>query len=171
MKTIRKKIKVGISSCLLGEKVRYDGGHRLDRYLKDTLGRSVEWIGVCPEAGCGLPVPREVMHLVGMPQSPRLITVETNIDHTDRMLEWTEKKLDELGKARLSGFVFKSNSPSYGMRSIAVYGKDCFPAGTSPGIFAAALMRRFPALPAEGDDRLKDPRAREEFIERVFAFK
>ncbi len=77
-----QKIKLGISSCLLGEKVRYDGGHKLDHYLKDTLGRFVDWTPVCPEVECGLTVPREAMHLTGSPDAPRLVTVKSGIDHT-----------------------------------------------------------------------------------------
>ena len=102
-------IRVGISSCLLGQKVRYDGGHKRDRFLTDTLGRFVEWVPVCPEVECGLPTPRESMHLEGDPSSPRLITTRTRVDHTDRMRRWVGKRLKELEKEGLCGFIFKTN--------------------------------------------------------------
>jgi len=85
------RIRIGISACLIGKPVRYDGGHKRDPYLMDTLGRFVEWVPVCPEVECGLPVPREPMRLVGEPESPRLVTIRSGIDHTDRMLGWTKK--------------------------------------------------------------------------------
>src|SRR5512143_1734368 len=105
-------IKLGISSCLLGENVRYDGGHKLDHYLRDTLGQFVEWVPVCPEVECGLPVPREAMRLVGDPDAPRLVTRKTGIDHTERMTKWAGRKLAQLERQNLCGFVFKARSPS-----------------------------------------------------------
>lgn len=164
-------IRVGISSCLLGEKVRFDGGHKLDHYLKDTLGSFVEWIPVCPEVECGLPIPREAMHLVGDPESPRLLAVRTGKDHTERMLRWAEKKLEELEELDLCGFVFKSRSPSSGMRGVKVYSAEGMPRYRGVGIFARALMERFPVLPVEDEGRLSDPSLRENFIERVFVFR
>ena len=109
-----EKIRIGISSCLLGEKVRYDGGHRWDHYITDTLGRYFDWLPVCPEVEYGLPVPREAMRLTGDPDSPRLVTIFTGIDHTHGMIEWSESKLRELGNSNLCGFIFKSRSPSSG---------------------------------------------------------
>jgi len=116
-----RRIRIGISSCLLGEKVRYDGGHKLDHFLKDTLGAHVEWVPVCPEVETGFPVPREAMRLVGDSSSPRLLTVQSGIDHTDRMRTWAERKLGEIEKLDLCGFIFKSRSPSSGMRGVKVY--------------------------------------------------
>src|SRR4030042_3743821 len=116
-----EKIKIGISACLLGEKVRYDGGHSLDRYITDTLGRYFEWVPVCPEVEYGLPVPREAMHLIGEPASPRLVTVRTGIDHTEGMTKWAADKLSRLEKEDLRGFIFKSKSPSSGISGIKVY--------------------------------------------------
>ena len=165
-----ENIKIGISSCLLGEKVRFDGGHKLDHYLKETLGPFVEWVPVCPEVECGLPIPREAMHLVGDPGSPRLLTVRTGKDHTERMLRWAEKKLTELEKQDLCGFVFKSRSPSSGMKGVKVYTNGGMPRYRGVGIFARAFMEHFPLLPAEDEGRLADPGLRENFIERVFVF-
>src|SRR4030042_3660144 len=98
-----KKIKLGISSCLLGENVRYDGGHKLDRFLQDTLGQYVEYVAVCPEVECGLGIPRESMHLEGEPDALRLVTTRTKIDHTRRMVNWAQKRGRELEKGDLGG--------------------------------------------------------------------
>jgi len=165
-----KPLRLGISACLLGQKVRYDGQHKLDHYLTDVLGRYVDWIPVCPEVECGLPVPREAMRLVGDdPASPRLLTIRTGIDHTERMQTWTERRLDELAKLDLHGFVFKSKSPSSGLFHVKVYNRHGNPSKIGVGLFARAFRDRFPLLPMEEEGRLNDPLLRENFIERVFA--
>jgi uncharacterized protein YbbK (DUF523 family) len=105
-----ESIRLGISACLLGENVRFDGGHKLDRYLRDTLGRFVEYVPVCPEAECGLGIPREAMHLEGDPGSPRLVTIRTKRDFTDQMLHWANKRVQELEGENLCGFIFKSGT-------------------------------------------------------------
>jgi uncharacterized protein YbgA (DUF1722 family)/uncharacterized protein YbbK (DUF523 family) len=164
------KIILGISSCLLGNSVRYDGGHKLDHFLTDTLGQYVEWVPVCPEVECGLPVPREAMRLVGDPENPRLVTIRTNVDHSARMKTWAKKKVAELKKAGLCGFVFKSRSPSSGMRGVKIYTEAGMPNTTGSGLFAKAFMQTFPLLPVEDEGRLHDPGLRENFIERVFVY-
>lgn len=164
------KIKIGISSCLLGEKVRYDGGHKRDHYLVNTLGKYVDWVPICPEVEYGLPVPREAMRLVGKPDSPRLVTVKTSIDHTDGMLRWAGKKLKEIENDNLSGFIFKSRSPSSGMKGVKVYTDSGVPSKKGTGIFAGEFIRHFPLIPIEDDGRLQAPAIRENFIERVFVF-
>jgi uncharacterized protein YbgA (DUF1722 family)/uncharacterized protein YbbK (DUF523 family) len=166
-----EKIKLGISSCLLGENVRYDGGHRHDRFLTDTLGQYVEYIPVCPEVGCGLPVPREAMRLEGDPDSPRLMTIRTRQDMTDRMQAWSGKRVKELEKDGLCGFIFKSDSPSSGMERVKVYNENGIPVKKGVGMFARTFMKHFPFLPAEDDGRLNDPILRENFIQRIFVFK
>lgn len=163
-----EKIRLGISSCLLGNPVRYDGGHKLDRYLRDIMGPFVEWVAVCPEVECGLPVPREAMRLLGDSQSPRLVTSKTGKDHTLRMKKWITKRLKELEKEELCGFVFKSRSPSSGIRGIKVYTESGHPGGRDSGLFAKAFMERFPLLPVEDDGRLQNAGLRENFIERIF---
>ena len=168
---MEEKIKLGISSCLLGEKVRYDGSHQLDAFLTGTLGRYVQWVPVCPEVEYGLPVPREAMRLVGSPQSPRLVTVRTGIDHTEGMMHWAQNRLSQLEKEDLCGFVFKSRSPSSGMRGVKVYTLSGIPSNQGVGIFAAAFMSQFPLMPVDDDGRLHDPALRENFIERIFVFK
>ncbi len=164
------RIAVGISSCLLGENVRYDGGHKLDHFLKETLGAYVTWVPVCPEVESGLPVPREAMRLVGSLSAPRLVTVRTGRDHTDRMKKWAGGRLDELERQDLCGFVFKSRSPSSGMRGVKVYGSSGIPSHSGVGLFAREFMQRFPLLPVEDEGRLHDPGLRENFIERLFVF-
>lgn len=171
MDPLTEKITIGISSCLLGEKVRFDGGHKLDHYLKDTLGAYVVWIPVCPEVETGFPVPREAMRLVGDTSSPRLMTVRSGVDHTDHMLTWADGKLAVIEKLDLCGFIFKSRSPSSGMRGVKVYNFTGVPTHGGVGIFARLFMERFPFMPVEDDGRLHDPALRENFIERIFVFK
>jgi uncharacterized protein YbgA (DUF1722 family)/uncharacterized protein YbbK (DUF523 family) len=164
------KIKLGISSCLLGNNVRYDGGHAWDRFLTDTLGQFVEYIPVCPEVECGFSTPRESLRLVGSPDAPRLVTVRSGQDHTGRMLTWARGKVKDLEKENLCGFIFKSKSPSSGMERVKVYDEHGVPAKKGVGLFARAFMERFPLLPAEDEGRLHDPALRENFIERIFAY-
>ena len=161
-------IRVGVSSCLLGEPVRYDGGHKHDRYISDTLGRFFSFLPVCPEVGCGLPVPREAMRLEGDPANPRLMTRISRIDRTDQMLAYCSNKVRELESADLCGFIFKKDSPSSGLYRVKVYDGKGVPKKLASGLFAAAVARHFPLLPMEEEGRLNDPAIRENFIERVF---
>jgi uncharacterized protein YbgA (DUF1722 family)/uncharacterized protein YbbK (DUF523 family) len=164
------KISIGISTCLLGQNVRYDGGHQWDHYITETLGRYFSWVPVCPEVEYGLGVPREAMRLVGDPATPHLVTVKNGTDHTEGMREWARKRLDTLENEDLCGFIFKSKSPSSGMSRIKVYGSSGAPSLRGVGIFAQAFMDRFPLLPVEDDGRLHDPVLRENFIERIFVY-
>jgi uncharacterized protein YbgA (DUF1722 family)/uncharacterized protein YbbK (DUF523 family) len=166
-----EKIKLGISTCLLGENVRYDGGHKLDRFLTDTLGQYVEYVPVCPEVECGLPIPREAMHLEGDPDSPRLVTIRTKQDMTDRMVQWARKRVADLEKEDLCGFIFKSDSPSSGMERVKVYNEKGMPVKKGVGMFAKIFMDHFPLLPVEEEGRLHDPGLRENFVERIFTLK
>ena len=164
-------IRLGISTCLLGEPVRYDGGHKRDRFITDTLGQYVEFVPVCPETECGLGVPRESMRLQGDPASPRLVTSRTGVDHTDRMVAWAERRLKELEQEDLCGFIFKSDSPSSGMERVRVYSDKGMPERKGVGIFARMFMEHFPLLPVEEEGRLHDPKLRENFIESIFTLK
>lgn len=165
------KIRLGISTCLLGERVRYDGQHKHDRFLTDILGAYVEYVPVCPEVESGLPIPREAMRLVGDPENPLLLTSNRGIDHTDRLLNFSKKRVSELAAEGLSGFIFKSKSPSSGMERVKVYPEKGGSAQNKGiGIFAREFMNRFPLLPVEEDGRLNDPHLRENFIERIFVF-
>jgi len=166
-----ERIRLGVSACLLGQHVRFDGGHKLDRFITDTLGQYVEFVPVCPETECGLGVPRESMRLVGRPESPRLVTVRTHVDHTERMIRWAKKRVSELEKEDLCGFVFKSDSPSSGMERVKVYNERGMPEKKGVGLFARAFMDHFPLIPAEEEGRLHDPGLRENFIERIFTLK
>lgn len=164
-------IRLGISSCLLGNKVRYDGGHQHDPFLTATLGQFVHYVPVCPEVECGLSIPREPLRLVGDPDDPRLLTSRSGEDHTDRMKKWAAAKVKELEKENLDGFVFKRKSPSSGMERVKVYSPAGMPSNRGVGIFARAFMQHFPNLPVEDDGRLNDPLLRENFIGRIFVHK
>ena len=165
------KIRIGISTCLLGENVRYNGGHALDRFLKDTLGKWVEYVPVCPEVECGFGIPRETFRLVGDPVNPRFITGRTKIDYTDRMLTWARRRVAELEGEDLLGFIFKSDSPSSGMERVKVYDEKGMPQKKGVGLFARTFMEHFPMTPVEEEGRLHDPVLRENFIERIFTYK
>ncbi len=167
-KGIHRPVRIGISSCLLGENVRYDGGHKLDRFLAETLGQYVVYVPVCPEVECGLGIPRESMHLEGDPENPKLVTTRTKVDLTDRMKRWALKRVKELESEDLSGFIFKSRSPSSGMERISVFNEKGQPVKRGVGIFARAFMDHFPHVPVEEDGRLNDPGLRENFIEAIF---
>jgi uncharacterized protein YbgA (DUF1722 family)/uncharacterized protein YbbK (DUF523 family) len=165
---MEEQIKLGVSACLLGQNVRYNGGHSRDPFITDTLSQYVEFFPVCPEVECGLPIPRKSMRLVGDSKSPRLMTGNTKKDHTDRMLGWCAKKVSELEELDLYGFIFKKGSPSSGMERVKVYTDEGMPANRGVGMFARAFMEHFPLLPVEEDGRLHDPKLRENFIEAIF---
>jgi uncharacterized protein YbgA (DUF1722 family)/uncharacterized protein YbbK (DUF523 family) len=169
MEDLKLFLRLGISTCLLGEQVRYDGGHKLDRFLRDTLGEYVEYVPVCPEVEAGFETPREAFRLIGDPDSPRFITARSGIDYTDRMTSWSRKRISELEKDNLCGFLFKSKSPSSGMERVKVYTDKGMATKKGVGVFAKAFMNRFPHLPVEEEGRLNDARLRENFIERIFA--
>ena len=161
------KIKLGISSCLLGINVRYDGGHMLDSFLKDTLGAYVEYVPVCPEVECGLGVPRESMRLEREPENPRLVTTFSRQDKTGLLVEWARKRVVELEAKNLCGFIFKSGSPSCGMERVKVYNKNGMAVKTGIGIFARIFMEHFPLLHVGDDERLQDPILRKNFIVKL----
>jgi uncharacterized protein YbgA (DUF1722 family)/uncharacterized protein YbbK (DUF523 family) len=163
-------IRLGVSTCLLGEEVRYDGGHKLDQFLVNTLGRFVEWVPVCPEVEMGLATPRESMRLVGDAEAPRLIAPKSGQDYTERMQAWARERLEELAAVQLHGFIFKKNSPSSGLFRVRVYDQKGMPRRVGTGIFPREVMDRLPLLPLEEEGRLHDMRLRENFIERIFVY-
>lgn len=165
------ELKIGVSTCLLGKNVRFDGGHQLDRWITEVLGRFAAFAPVCPEVEAGLSIPRESMRLVGDPARPGLIGNKTGRDYTRVLEDFCARRLPELEHESLCGFIFKSKSPSSGMERVKVYNDKGMPAQTGVGIFAREFMRRFPLLPCEEDGRLKDPILRENFIERVFTMR
>jgi uncharacterized protein YbbK (DUF523 family) len=163
--------RIGISQCLLGEPVRYDGGHKLDSVLIETLGRHVEWVPVCPEVEVGLGTPRESMHLAGDLHAPRLVTINTGVDHTDAMNRFARQRVRELEALNLSGFVFKSSSPSCGIREVSLINIQGIETHDGVGLFASAFMKHFPEMPVEEESRLHDPQVLKDFLERVLAYR
>ena len=163
------RIRLGISSCLLGQKVRYDGNHKHDSYLTGTFGRFFEWVPVCPEIAIGLGVPRPPIRLTGSPAAPRAVGVkDESIDVTDRLAAYGRKQARALDD--ISGYIFKSKSPSCGMERVKVYQSSGAPAANGRGVYADAFLSARPWLPAEEEGRLSNPRLRENFIERVFVY-
>jgi uncharacterized protein YbgA (DUF1722 family)/uncharacterized protein YbbK (DUF523 family) len=165
------RIRIGISSCLLGEKVRYDGGHKKDEFLTSHFGRYVEWVPMCPEFEIGLGVPRESLRLVSTGNDTRLIAPRSGLDHTDQMNLWTKQKAGVLVDQGLCGFVLKRSSPSCGLERVKVYSDSGMPQRDGRGLFATGIAERFPDLPMEEEGRLNDPRLRENFVSRVFSYK
>ncbi len=164
-------IRIGASACLLGDEVRYDAGHKRDAFLTQVLGPLIEWVKVCPEVEAGMGTPRESMRLVDEGGRLRLLTVKTGVEHTDAMTAYSARRVVALDDDDLCGYVLKKDSPSCGMTRVKVYGGKGPAAKTGVGVFARALMDRFPHLPVEEEGRLTDPRLRDNFIERVFAYR
>jgi uncharacterized protein YbgA (DUF1722 family)/uncharacterized protein YbbK (DUF523 family) len=167
-------LRVGVSRCLLGEEVRYDGQHKRDRFLTDVLGPLVEWVPVCPEVELGLGIPREAMHLQRGPRGapPRLVTIQTGRDLTDRMTRYAQRRVRALEGEGLCGYVLKKSSPSCGLHRVKLHpAAGGTPAHTGRGLFAGPLVEQFPLLPVEEEGRLEDPGLRDSFIERLFAYR
>lgn len=164
-------LRLGISRCLLGDEVRFDGGHKRDNFLTDVFGRYVEWVPVCPEVEAGLGTPREAMRLVGDPQEPRLVTIKSGTDHTRALGRMTANRIGELKGLDLSGYVFKKGSPSCGIERVRIYSEHGMPSRNGVGLFARAFIEEFPLIPVEEEGRLCDAPLRENFIERVFCYR
>jgi len=164
-------IRLGVSSCLLGEAVRYDGGHKRDRFLTDLLGRHVEWVPVCPELEAGLGVPRPAMRLEREGGRVHLREIASGRDHTARMQRFAARRLRALRALELCGYVLKKDSPSCGMARVKLYGAKGVARREASGLFASALQATWPSLPLEEEGRLHDPALRENFIERLFAYR
>ena len=170
MSESKRPIRIGISRCLLGEQVRFDGGHKLDRFITSTLGQYFEWVPVCPEVELGLGTPRETLRLVQLEESIGLVMQKSGRDWTREMNEYAKARVLELAEKDLSGYILKSDSPSCGMARVRVYAPSGMPNRNGVGLFAGELLRHFPDLPVEEEGRLSDPRLRENWIERVFAY-
>ena len=164
-------LRLGISRCLLGDEVRFDGGHKRDNFLTDVLGRYVEWVPVCPEVEAGLGTPREAMRLVGDSQHPRLVTIKSGTDHTRAVERMSTHRVEELEELDLSGYVFKKDSPSCGVERVRIFKEHGMPGRNGVGLFARAFIEQFPLIPVEEEGRLCDPTLRENFIERVFCYR
>jgi uncharacterized protein YbgA (DUF1722 family)/uncharacterized protein YbbK (DUF523 family) len=160
--------RVGVSACLLGQQVRYDGGHKRDAFITGPLSEYLEFVAVCPETGIGLGIPRPTIRLVGDIERPRLVgTLDPSMDVTQRMERYAEQKVKHLGE--LCGYILKKDSPSCGMQRVKVFNQD----GGSPlrkgsGVFARILMQRLPLLAVEEEGRLNDAVLRENFINRIY---
>ena len=162
-------IRVGVSHCLLGANVRYDGAHARDRYLTDVLAEHFTLVPVCPEAEVGMGIPRETVRLEGDGDAPRMIAPKSGADWTDRMNAYAARRVRELAGDDLCGFVFKQKSPSCGVFRVKLYQEKGMPRHDGRGLFAAEYAARNPLVPIEEEGRLNDPVLRENFIERVFA--
>ncbi len=165
------QIKIGVSQCLLGENVRWNGGHSRSRFITDTLSHYVDFVPVCPEVEAGFPVPRETFRLVGDIENPRLVTSKNKVDHTEHMRQWAGQRVESLEKENLCGFIFKKDSPNSGLYRVKVYNEKGMPEKKGVGLFARAFTERFPRIPVEEDGRLNDPLLRENFIEQIFTLK
>jgi len=166
--------RVGISRCLLGDEVRYDGGHKRDALLLSMLGALVEWVPLCPEVEAGMGTPREAIDLVesdgGVPAGlarVRLLGVSSRTDWTETMTTWSTARARTLGD--LDGYVLKSDSPSCGLQGVRVHGRGGV-ARVGRGLFTEALVRMFPELPVEEETQLRDAAVCASFIQRVLAY-
>lgn len=164
------KISIGISSCLMGEEVRFNGGHELSRLCVNTLSDFFEYKAICPEVGIGLGIPRKAIHLIGDPDAPRAVnTSDESIDVTDQLKEFAEQTIPTLDK--ICGYIFIKGSPSCGLFRVKVYNKgNPNPVDSGRGIYAREITKSMPLLPVEEAGRLTDPVLRENFIARVFAY-
>lgn len=164
------EIRIGISSCLLGEEVRFDGSHKRDRFILGTLGQFFTFVPVCPELEIGLGVPRESLRLIRRQEEIRLVAPKSGSDHTGAMLAYARDKCAELARLELSGYLLKRSSPSCGMERVRVYDTSGVPDKSGVGLFARTLLRELPLLPVEEEGRLHDPGIRENFLDRVFGY-
>jgi len=164
-------IRIGISSCLLGQEVRFDGGHKRDRFITDLLGRFFEWVPVCPEVEVGMGTPRPALRLVRDGSAVRMVEIKSGVDHTQAMKKFAARRVRALAALDLVGYILKKDSPSCGMLRLKVHASKGSPTRDGTGLFASALLRAFPNLPVEEEGRLNDPQLRENFIERVFAYR
>lgn len=165
------EIRIGISTCLLGEEVRYDGGHKHDRYVTGTLAQYFRFVPVCPEVEMGLGVPRPTLKLVRDDERVRLIEPSTGTDRTGQMKRFARRRVSQLERMDLCGYIFKKGSPSCGMERVRTYTPAGMPLGSASGLYAAAVKDKILLLPTEEEGRLNDPHLREAFIERVFAYR
>lgn len=163
------RIRIGISSCLLGESVRYDSGHKRDAYINDVLAKHFEYIPYCPEVAIGMGIPRPPIRLVGDPAKPRAVGVKVEgIDVTEQLIDYANSVVADLPP--ISGYLFKRGSPSCGMERVKVYTEKGMPNATASGLYAGIVMDAFPNLPVEEEGRLNDPVLRESFVERVYVY-
>ena len=171
MKDAEDVVRIGISSCLLGQNVRFDGGHKRDAFLVGSFGRFVTWVPVCPEVELGLGTPRDTIRLERHGDGVRFVQPKTDTDLTAAMQRYAARRARALEAEDLCGYVLKKDSPSCGLERVRVYDPGGVPTRTGRGLFAQALLERFPHLPVEEEGRLSDLKLRESFVERVFAYR
>jgi len=163
------RVRIAVSACLLGENVRYDGGHKYDSYVAEELAAHCELVPLCPEMEAGMGVPREPVHLVGDPAAPRMIGNQSGEDWTVRVGALVRERVTQLGAMRIAGCVLKSRSPSCGIDGVDVAAEDGRLEPIGRGLLAAQLRRQLPSLPVEQERGLHDVGRREHFVVRVFA--
>lgn len=168
-----RELRVGISSCLVGNAVRYDGGHKRDDLLASLLAPHVTFVPICPEVEVGMGTPRPPIRLVRRGGELRLVEPVLGTDHTAAMRGWAAARLDALEAEEISGFVLKSASPSCGLAEVEVWeGRPgAPPLRSGRGLFAEALLRRFPQLPVEEEGRLHAPALVQRFLARARAYR
>ncbi|HUV29611.1 MAG TPA: DUF523 and DUF1722 domain-containing protein [Acidobacteriota bacterium] len=169
-KSLDAPIRVGISTCLLGQKVRFDAGHKRDRYITDILGEYFQFVPVCPELEIGMGVPREAVRLVGDVGAPRMVGGKSGTDWTSKMVQYSRTRVGRPDMFGISGYILKKDSPTCGMARVKVYRESGMPEKKGKGLYAGILMEHHPLLPVEEEGRLNDGRIRENFIERVFTY-
>lgn len=169
--SLSTQLRIGISRCLLGEHVRYDGGHKYDEFLLRSLAPHVEWIPICPEVEMGMSTPRETLGLFGAPQDPSLLTNHSRINHTEPMKIWIQKRLQELEQAQIHGFVLKKSSPSCGLLKVKLYHLNGKQNGYTRGVFAAAIVKKWPSLPVKDESQLQDMNACNTFLAQAIAYR
>ena len=167
--SIMERIILGVSSCLIGEKVRFNGGHKRDNYLCDFLANYVDFLPICPEVAIGLGVPRPAIRLVGDPKNPHLVNSNNSqADYTLKMLDFAQSAMKQL--KGISGYILKSQSPTCGLKRVKIYQSKGQAPKLGQGLYARLLVEQFPYLPIEEEGRLNDPTLRENFIERIFIY-
>jgi len=170
MTKLPMQIQIGVSQCLMGDKVRFDAGHKREAFICNTLSQFFEFIAICPEVDIGLGVPRPPIRLIGDPKIPKLVsTNDESEDYTHIMKQYSQQKVTTLKS--VSGYILKSKSPTCGLFRVKVYQDKGVPSKTSRGIYAKILAEKYPNLPIEEEGRLQDPMLRENFLERVYIYR
>ena len=162
--------RVGISLCLLGEEVRHDGGHKHDRYATGVLGQHFQWVPVCPEVEVGMGTPREPVNLLRTGDGVIMRGIRSGEDWTERMQQYSDRRVPELMQSELHGFLLKKDSPTCGMERVRLYDHNNVPGRDGVGLFAQALKDQVPNVPLEEEGRLNDKPLRENFITRVYSY-
>ena len=168
--TDNHELAIGVSSCLLGKPVRFDGSHKRNRFITEVLGKVFTFVPICPEVETGMGVPRETIDLHGAPESPRLIGNESGVDRTTSINRWSSTRVRQQDIKQVCGFILKSKSPTCGLKSARIIGPTGRSTKRGQGLFASALYRHYPSMPIIEERDLYDPDERDNFIVRLFAY-